>query len=369
MAVVRAFVWFVILALGTAVVLLFAAPYLPTLPIREAAERQRGNTAVGAATILVVTVVVLVLLRSRWTSELGALASSRVGLLALSVVVAASCWSTMGLLLWNALYILPRHQENAAALIFLGIWLLAVAIVTARWCWLSFRNRALDPVLAAPLTSGRLGAATGMVELVPGVQPLIDPVTLGPCVAWVLDTEATTVWAQRTVVADDPGNVEHGKIEETTTETHRRSAAEARLSTRFYIQSPKARVYIPQPGVRFVPPAKVIWEQGEPPFPPFPAEMYEDLRRRGLLDMRFGSRSIAPGDVVSVTGLVKIDDDGNVHIEATRSILPKFWKSPLHGVKCTVTPASASAKRALRSVETPLAAGPSVAAWKLPAAT
>lgn len=354
MLAVRYFFWFVLLAFGTMVVLLFAAPALPVHPLREVAEGQRTTIAGAAAATLVVAFVALFLIKGLWTNELKALAPSRFGLLTLliSSFVAVSGWTVVVMLQWNALDILPRPQDQSVAVAVLSVWLGLVGAATTWVCWITFRERALRPVFSAALESGKLGAVLGAVETAPGAQRLVDPVTFHPSVAWVLDVETTDYWTTTTPLSKGEQTAGQGPVKRESLPRHKRHPSVVSMGTTFYVQSPTVRVRIPEARVRVIPNKRVTWEEGQPPLPPLPSPVIEELRRRGFVNStlgvrleRYGSRSIAPGDIVSAVGLIVVDADGTLYLEATRSIVPKFWNSPLHGVKARVDAVSRREKK------------------------
>lgn len=224
MLAVRYFFWFVLLAFGTMVVLLFAAPALPVHPLREVAEGQRTTIAGAAAATLVVAFVALFLIKGLWTNELKALAPSRFGLLTLliSSFVAVSGWTVVVMLQWNALDILPRPQDQSVAVAVLSVWLGLVGAATTWVCWITFRERALRPVFSAALESGKLGAVLGAVETAPGAQRLVDPVTFHPSVAWVLDVETTDYWTTTTPLSKGEQTAGQGPVKRESLPRHKR---------------------------------------------------------------------------------------------------------------------------------------------------
>jgi hypothetical protein len=340
-----------LLAVATAVALIFIAPALPVPVLWTEAEAQRSTAAQVAVAVLVVCFVGLFALRWPWTAELSAMRPARIGALALVLsVVAAGCgWLAFGALAWNALDILPRRSaegmDEGAAVAVASVWFAALTAITARMLWVGSRDGALSAVLRKPLADAGLRRVTGVVELVPDAPRLIDPVTLRPSVAWLLDLEVTTL-REEIIDKSDP-SISSARFERKTHSSAKVRNGVARCVTPFVIRAGTSIVFVNDPKVRVFHRGKAVWEEGDPPAPPLPADIEADLKSRDLYDGRFGSRSIGPGDVVTAVGLVVPGDDGVFDLRSAHSVTPKFWASPLHGVRGYVERASRRAAKAV----------------------
>ena len=352
MRVVRMFAWACVLAIATAVMLVFTAPLLPS-PVNLAdAAAQRTAYAAGAFAVALVCVIGSLLLLPLWRRELAALRPARIGLVTfvIAAVATAAGWTAFGALAWNVVAPLPRRTAEGAATAatVTAVWFAAITLLTAYGLWSTVRSAALRPVLASAVGEGGLRTVTGVVRAHTGAVQLVDPVTLRPSVAWVLDVEED-YWHEERYLTSDPFSSAEPKVERKTHTSHKRRAGVARCTTTFLIDGPFGSLFCDDPAVRVFPTAKVTWEEGDPPLPPLPEDIADDLRRRNLLDARFGSRSISLGDTVTGVGLIVIAEDGVVELRASPSVTPRFWLSPLHGIRAHVAPASRRAAQRLQS--------------------
>lgn len=339
MRVVRSFVWALVLIAASAVLLTFTGPLLPSSVNLAQAAADRTMYAAIAVGVAVVAVVGLFVLVPLWRRELAGIRPARIGLatLGIALVAAAAGVTAVAAVVWGVVAPLPRRDQAGAdaALAVTALWFGVISLGAGYVLWSAVRRVALRPVLSEPIGDGGLRAVTGIVRTHEGAVRLTDPVTLRPSVAWILDIEEE-YWQEERSRTVDPFSNGDGKIVSTTTTSHKRKAGVAASTTSFLIDTPLGSVFCDDPAVRVVPSAKVVWEQGDPPLPPLPPEIVEDLRRRGHLTSKFGSRSVSPGDAVTGIGLVVVADDGVVELRASPSVSRRFWLSPLHGIRAHV---------------------------------
>jgi len=351
MRAVRSFVWVMVLVVATAVLLTFTGPLLPS-PVNLAnAEGQRTTYAAVALGVAIAGFAGLLVLAPLWRRELAGIRPARIGLatFGISLVVAAAASTGIGAILWGVVAPLPRRDQAGAdvALAVTTLWFIVLSVGAGYALWSAVRRATLRPVLASPIGDGGLRAVTGIVRPHAGAMQLTDPVTGRPSGAWILDIEEE-YWQEERSLKHDPFSNLDPKVVSTTTTSHKRKAGVAAATTSFLIDTPLGSVFCDDPGVRVVPAAKVAWEQGDPPLPPLPPEILEDLRRKGHLSARFGSRSVAPGDAVRGVGLIVIADDGVVELRTSPSVTRRFWLSPLHGIRAHVGMARRKEARALQ---------------------